>query len=203
MNDGQPTDGASYRVDCGGVDDYPHDPGIDNKRRYASDRFVGNLTSVSHRVDTRNVAHGWDTVAMLAVVLAGTLVMWSCVAMAAPVLTASGATLDDRIDYRYGALVQRNLDGTIYRDPRVVSAFRKIHPCPSTMKTTGACPGWSVNHPISLACGGVDAVYNMQWLPNDIKSCAGAHCIDRFERKIYALTPPIPDTANCVNEVVP
>lgn len=68
--------------------------------------------------------------------------------------------------------------------------------------STGACSGWALDHIISLDCGGVDAVYNLQWLPLDIKSCAGIHCKDRFERKIYALIPPLPDTKNCVNKLV-
>ena len=42
--------------------------------------------------------------------------------------------------------------------------FRKAHPCPSTGKTTGSCPGYHVDHQIPLACGGADAAYNMQWL---------------------------------------
>jgi len=70
------------------------------------------------------------------------------------------------------------------------------------MQTTGSCPGWAIDHVVSLACGGADIVANLMWLPNSIKSCADPHCKDRFERKIYALSPPIPDTANCVNEVV-
>ena len=192
MNDEQPTDGAPYRVDCGGVDDYPHDPGIENKRRYASDRFANNLTVAAHRVDTRHVAHGWDTVAMLAVVLAGTLVMWSCVAMAGPLT-----------ETRYCGAPARNADGSIKRSAAVLAAFQRIHPCPSTGKMVGACPGWARNHNLPLACGGCDSVANLSWLPNDIKSCAGAHCVDRFERKINALTPPIPDTGACKNEVVP
>ena len=32
------------------------------------------------------------------------------------------------------------------RDPKQKSAFRKNHPCPSTGKTSGACPGYEVVH---------------------------------------------------------
>lgn len=108
----------------------------------------------------------------------------------------------DLEEYRYTTKVLRNADGTINRQPIVIKAFRKIHPCPSTGLTTGACSGWAINHVIPLACGGRDAVSNMQWLPNNIKSCKDIYCIDRFERKINALIPPIPDTANCKNEII-
>jgi len=71
------------------------------------------------------------------------------------------------------------------RSSTVVSAFRRIHPCPATGQTEGPCPGWAVDHVIPLAVGGCDAVFNLQWLPNEIKSCAGTVCKDRWERKIY------------------
>lgn len=71
------------------------------------------------------------------------------------------------------------------RDSAVVAAFKSIHPCPVTGLSTGACPGWSVDHVIPLAVGGCDSVSNLQWLPNEIKSCAGTVCKDRWERKVY------------------
>jgi hypothetical protein len=64
--------------------------------------------------------------------------------------------------------------------------FRKIHPCPSTHLTQGACPGWQVDHVIPLASCGCDIVENLQWLKVEIKTCAGALCKDRWERKINA-----------------
>jgi len=50
-----------------------------------------------------------------------------------------------------------------YRDPEVRRAFMKLHPCPSTGKTKGACPGWQVDHIIPLCFYGVDATWNMGW----------------------------------------
>lgn len=49
------------------------------------------------------------------------------------------------------------------RDPEVRRAFMKLHPCPSTGKTKGACPGWQVDHIIPLCFYGVDATWNMGW----------------------------------------
>lgn len=116
---------------------------------------------------------------------------------------ALAQTLDPLLETRYCGAPVRLADGTIRRRADVLAAFRKVHPCPSTMLFGGACPGWAMNHSLPLACGGCDAVGNLAWLPTDIKSCAGPHCVDRFERKINASTPPQPDTANCVNVIVP
>lgn len=41
--------------------------------------------------------------------------------------------------------------------------FRKYNPCPSTGKTTGACPGWIMDHMESLRCGGKDVPENLWW----------------------------------------
>lgn len=43
------------------------------------------------------------------------------------------------------------------------AAFQRNHPCPSTGRTTGACPGYVVDHVTALKRGGADAPSNMQW----------------------------------------
>lgn len=100
-------------------------------------------------------------------------------------------------DCRYQGAPIRNADGTIHRDSKVISAYKKLHPCPSTGLHTGACPGWALNHNCSLACGCVDAVWNLSYMRDDVKKI-----IDSYERKINASTPPQPDTAACVNQIV-
>jgi 5-methylcytosine-specific restriction endonuclease McrA len=50
------------------------------------------------------------------------------------------------------------------RDPAQRRKFHRNNPCPSTGKTSGACPGYHVDHIVPLACGGADRPYNMQWL---------------------------------------
>lgn len=104
---------------------------------------------------------------------------------------------------RYVGTPVRNTDGSIKRSQTVLAVFQHIHPCPSTGLTHDSCPGWSMDHVISLDCGGVDAVNNLQWLPNSIKSCSNAYCKDRWERKVYAHFPAFPGTENCINKVVP
>lgn len=74
----------------------------------------------------------------------------------------------------------RDANGRIARSYAQRAAFRSEWPCPSTGLRAGACHGWSVDHVIPLACGGIDAPVNMQWLPLAMKREK-----DAFERRIY------------------
>lgn len=106
------------------------------------------------------------------------------------------------VDERYIGEPKRDAKGQIIRRADVINAFKHIHPCPSTGKKTGACKGWQINHVIPLACGGADAVSNMQWMPTITKTCWQDWCNDRFERKIYAVEPKQNGTESCKNEIV-
>jgi len=64
--------------------------------------------------------------------------------------------------------------------PRAASLereFQRQHPCPSTGSPTGKCPGYIKDHVLPLACGGPDAVSNLQW-----QTAAAAKAKDRWER---------------------
>ena len=37
------------------------------------------------------------------------------------------------------------------------------HPCPSTGRSSGGCPGYVIDHVTPLKRGGADAARNMQW----------------------------------------
>ena len=50
-----------------------------------------------------------------------------------------------------------------HRSRSVAREFQREHPCPATGLTTGSCPGYWRDHFVPLACGGPDAVLNMQW----------------------------------------
>ena len=50
-----------------------------------------------------------------------------------------------------------------HRDPAQRKAFMQQHPCPSSWKTKGRCPGYVVDHIKPLCAGGPDAPSNMQW----------------------------------------
>lgn len=59
--------------------------------------------------------------------------------------------------------VKRDHHGKIARNPRQRQAFMKQHPCPSTGKASGKCPGYVVDHIVPLKRGGADRPSNMQW----------------------------------------
>lgn len=54
--------------------------------------------------------------------------------------------------------------------------FQRNHPCPSTGKPRGACPGYVIDHIKPLCAGGADAPGNMQW-----QTVAAAKIKDREE----------------------
>lgn len=98
---------------------------------------------------------------------------------------AQSVAPDAMTEIRYCGAPERYANGRIKRNHTVLVVFEHLHPCPAPNHPPGACPGWAMDHIIPLACGGCDAVWNLQWLPLEIKSCAGTTCKDRFERKIY------------------
>jgi hypothetical protein len=70
---------------------------------------------------------------------------------------------------------QQDANGRIKR-PAARREFQKQHPCPATGKTTGACPGYVVDHIVALRRGGLDEPSNMQW-----QTTADAKAKDRIE----------------------
>ena len=96
---------------------------------------------------------------------------------------AQAGALDET---RYCGEPKRTAAGRILRRADVLVEFRRLYACPATGRHTGPCKGWAIDHVIPLAVGGCDAVRNLQWLPNKIKSCSGTVCKDRWERKVYA-----------------
>jgi hypothetical protein len=71
---------------------------------------------------------------------------------------------------------ERDANGRIKRNPAARREFQKMHPCPATGRTTGACPGYVVDHIVALKRGGADAPSNMQW-----QTIAEAKAKDRVE----------------------
>jgi len=107
---------------------------------------------------------------------------WAAIVLMVPL--ACFAQLHPLAELRYCGTPKREKNGEIARSTLVLDAFKRIHPCPSNGNMSGSCPGWAIDHVIPLACGGCDAVSNLQWLPNQIKSAAVIGK-DRFERRIY------------------
>jgi hypothetical protein len=70
----------------------------------------------------------------------------------------------------------RDARGRIARSSSAKERFQKSHPCPSTGKTSGPCPGYVVDHIRPLKRGGADAPANMQW-----QTTASAKAKDKIE----------------------
>lgn len=64
-----------------------------------------------------------------------------------------------------------------HRSSQARTEFKRLHPCPSTGKSKGACPGYIIDHVVPLACGGPDRPSNMQW-----QTVADAKAKDKWER---------------------
>ena len=60
-------------------------------------------------------------------------------------------------------LAQAQALAKTHRDPHQRAAFMKQHPCPSTGKSRGSCPGYVIDHRHALKHGGKDEPSNMQW----------------------------------------
>lgn len=84
------------------------------------------------------------------------------IALAVPVLAASS---DSSLLARGPKGIDCNRDpkGRIARSAEAKREFKKAHPCPSTGNSTGACPGYVIDHIKPLKRGGADAPSNMQW----------------------------------------
>ena len=124
-------------------------------------------------------------------------VFWLMIAALALLMTFSACHSADMslTETRYCGVI-RDAKGHTSRSRMVIAAFKRAHPCPVNGHTSGACPGWAIDHVVSLDCGGCDSVSNMQWLPDTIKSCAGSQCKDRWERRVY-YSPTICATKGC------
>jgi hypothetical protein len=67
------------------------------------------------------------------------------------------------------------------RDPAQRQAYVATHPCPVTGLTTGACPGYVVDHLYPLCAGGADIPDNMGW-----QEARASYVKDRIERELCA-----------------
>jgi hypothetical protein len=72
--------------------------------------------------------------------------------------------------------VTRDRHGRIKRSESAKHDFKRSHPCPSTGKSGGACPGYVIDHVQALKHGGADHPGNMQWQTKE-----AAKAKDRWE----------------------
>ncbi len=72
--------------------------------------------------------------------------------------------------------VARDGHGKILRSAKAKDDFKRVNPCPATGRSSGACPGYVIDHVVPLKRGGADAPYNMQW-----QTTEAAKIKDRWE----------------------
>jgi hypothetical protein len=77
-------------------------------------------------------------------------------------------------DPRFCGPPARDAGGTIIRSQTVLRAFQREHPKPQDGRK------WIMDHVVPLACGGCDAVQNLQWLPEEQWRAKSL-----WERKVY------------------
>ena len=77
---------------------------------------------------------------------------------------------------RTDVVVERDSRGHIARSSKARASFRYANACPATGKSSGACPGYVIDHVIALKRGGPDTPANMQW-----QARADAREKDRWE----------------------
>jgi hypothetical protein len=92
------------------------------------------------------------------------------------ILLAALLLLAPEADARCRSAHPRPGSTCLIRDPAQRRAFQRTHPCPSTGRKSGACPGYVVDHMKPLKRGGADRPWNMQW-----QTQAAAAAKDRTE----------------------
>lgn len=76
------------------------------------------------------------------------------------------------------SLLPQQAFSRIHRSTAVRREFMRMHPCPSTGKKYGGCPGWIADHRVALCKGGPDKPSNLQW-----QTVAAAKAKDKWECK--------------------
>lgn len=92
--------------------------------------------------------------------------------IAALLLLASTVTL--AADPRFCGPPARDASGRILRSSSILRQFENEHPKPSDGRV------WIRDHVVPLACGGCDAVENLQWLPEEMWRAKS-----KWERIVY------------------
>ena len=71
--------------------------------------------------------------------------------------------------------------------------FQRAHPCPSTGRSRGSCPGYEVDHVQPLCAGGPDEPANMQWLTVEQHADKTRRDVAGCKGRVYR--PPLPASA--------
>jgi hypothetical protein len=88
----------------------------------------------------------------------------------------SGSSSSGHSGHHRAEGVARDSHGKIARSTQAKDAFKRQHPCPATGRSSGACPGYVIDHVIALKRGGTDDPVNMQW-----QTVSAAKAKDKYE----------------------
>jgi hypothetical protein len=88
----------------------------------------------------------------------------------------TGSVKQSHTGSAHTSTAQHDQHGRIKRSAHAKDEFKRAHPCPSTSRRTGACPGYVIDHVVPLKRGGADHPSNMQW-----QTVADAKAKDRWE----------------------
>jgi hypothetical protein len=114
-------------------------------------------------LDVSNIAFDYPRSGVVAAMLAVILLAVAPTALARGQSSNAPHISSGQHRSTYATGVARDSHGRIKRSPEARRDFQKSHPCPSTGRTSGACPGYVVDHVRPLKRGGADAPSNMQW----------------------------------------
>jgi hypothetical protein len=88
----------------------------------------------------------------------------------------TGSVKQSHTGSAHSSTAQHDHHGRIHRSAQAKDEFKREHPCPSTGRSSGACPGYVIDHVIPLKRGGADDHSNMQW-----QTVADAKAKDKWE----------------------
>ncbi len=75
-------------------------------------------------------------------------------------------------------LTTTHAEARLKRSQIAKAEFKQQHPCPAAGSTNRPCKGYVIDHIVPIACGGADALSNMQW-----QTVADAKAKDKGECK--------------------
>ena len=136
----------------------------------------------SHRVSSERNGRAPLPLGLLAAMRAAVVVVMLAAVLAPSATFASRGSSSG--SHRNGSHVTTRHKSRARRSLKAKHDFKHAHPCPSTGKASGPCPGYVIDHVKPLCAGGADAPGNMQW-----QTRADSKAKDKLERQECSAFP--------------